>query len=119
MEVKYVTICGCNSKDQIDFYTKKLGFEFVKTTNFLNNTACTILKGKRYGVGLIVLEKTNSKSTIIIHTNDIVRDHYELKTKGVSFLNEPEYIPAGLAAAFKDPAENYWLLLEEREYNAN
>ena len=120
MEIKYVTLYVNSISSEVDFCTDKLGFKVLKHTKVLDEKECVILIRGEEAVGVMLIEsdqKEDLHATITINTNDFLRDHFELKSHGVSFLSEPEYTPAGIAAAFEDPSGNRWVLIEEREYN--
>lgn len=119
MDVRYVSLDVNSIENEIEFCTQKLGYKVLSSTKFLNERHCVVLKGEQHKVGLILFEEmknNNAKSTIILNTDDFLKDHYDLKDNGIEFLTEPEYTPLGLAAAFKDPSDNCWILVEEREY---
>lgn len=122
MELKYFTLCTRNIDSEIDFCTGKLGFRVFKHTKILNQRQCTILVKDNSDKALMLIEsddKNKAGSTVILNTDDFLKDHFELKGVGVNFLSEPEYTMAGIAAAFEDPDGNRWVLIEERDYSAN
>jgi hypothetical protein len=105
---------------EVDFCTDKLGFKVFKHTRVLNEKECVILISPKEALGLMVIEsdqKYDLGATVTLNTNDFLKDHFELKSHGISFLSEPEYTAAGIAAAFEDPSGNRWVLIEERDYN--
>jgi catechol 2,3-dioxygenase-like lactoylglutathione lyase family enzyme len=120
MEIKYVTLYTCNINIEIDFCTDKLGFRVLKRTTVLHEKECVILIRAKEALGIMLIESDENSdlgATVTLNTNDFLRDHFELKSHGISFLSEPEYTPAGIAAAFEDPSGNRWVLIEERDYN--
>ncbi|MBB5395290.1 VOC family protein [Mucilaginibacter sp. AK015] len=120
MEIKYVTLFAADINEQTAFCQDKLGCKIKKETSFFDGQPCTILNGQQFNINLVVIKSNDGakhSSTVILNSKDFLKDHYELKQKGIQFQSAPEYTAGGLAAAFTDPAANRWLLLEEREYN--
>lgn len=68
---------------------------------------------------MILKQAQSNKITppIILNTDDCLNDYHSLKTAGVNFHNEPQYLPIGLGAEFSDPLGNHYLLIEERIYS--
>ena len=118
MDLNYVVITVHNINDQLNFYTDKLGMHIKERSCFSDKEYVKLEGGTDQGT-LMVFENNeeNFRSTVILNTEDFLKDHYRLKERGIKFLTEPEYTNAGLAAAFMDAAENYWILLEERDYS--
>jgi predicted enzyme related to lactoylglutathione lyase len=120
MNIKYIPIYTDDVEKQLRFFTEKLGLETCGCKNILFGQECTIIKTNNPGVFLMVIKqaKTNTATPpIILSTDDCLNDYYSLKTAGVSFYNEPEYLPIGLGAEFSDPTGNRYLLIEERIYS--
>jgi hypothetical protein len=67
----------------------------------------------------LIVDKDNSgfKTRIILNTDDCLKDYHNLKTLGVNFKEQPQYLAAGLYAEFNDDYGNEFILLEERNYN--
>lgn len=120
MKLKYVPVYAGSFEEQLKFYTEKLGFKIAENILFYEDAECTLLDTGDYNV-LLAISKQNlhadSKSCIILNTDDCLNDHYTLRAAGVSFDTEPEYQPIGLVAEFSDPCGNKFVLLEERNYN--
>lgn len=120
MKLKYVPVYAGNFKQQLKFYTEKLGFKIIDNILFYEDAECTLLETGDYNV-VLAISKYNLpnefKSCVILHTDDCLNEHYTLKVAGVEFDTEPEYQPIGLVAEFSDPCGNKFLLLEERNYN--
>ena len=120
MEIKYVTLYAHSINSEVEFCTGKLGFRVLKRTKILNQKECVILIKENESLGIMLVEsdkKNDPGTTITLNTSDFLKDHFELKGNGISFLSEPEYTPAGIAAAFDDPSGNHWVLIEERDYS--
>jgi len=67
----------------------------------------------------MVLDKENRgfKTQIILNTDDCLKEYHNLKTAGIDFIDQPQYLAIGLAAEFNDDYGNQYILLEERNYN--
>ncbi|MGB4399283.1 MAG: hypothetical protein WBJ10_07935 [Daejeonella sp.] len=62
-------------------------------------------------------ESAANTENIIFYTNDCLRDYHRYLVLGVEFVNRPEYNSAGLQVRFIDDEDNFYTLLEERNYN--
>jgi catechol 2,3-dioxygenase-like lactoylglutathione lyase family enzyme len=50
--------------------------------------------------------------TVFLTTDDLTKDHGELKGRGVEFTEEPHQQPYGLDSAFRDPSGNSFRLAQ-------
>ncbi|RYU91389.1 hypothetical protein EWM62_05460 [Mucilaginibacter terrigena] len=120
MEIKYITLFAADISEETAFCRDKLGCLVKKETSFFDGQPCTILNGQQFNINLVLMKSKDGvkqAGTVILNSKDFLKDHYELRQKGIQFQSGPEYTAGGLAAAFTDPAANRWLLVEEREYN--
>jgi catechol 2,3-dioxygenase-like lactoylglutathione lyase family enzyme len=53
--------------------------------------------------------------TVFLTTDDVARDHAELKGRGVEFTEEPHDQPYGIDCGFRDPSGNSFRLAELNE----
>jgi predicted enzyme related to lactoylglutathione lyase len=119
MRVKYIPVFTEDINEQTDFLTRKLGFKISDKKLTYENNECRAIEAGA-DTYFILIERTQgpgSKNHIILNTEDCLNDYHALKTNGVAFLSEPQYLPTGLAANFSDNSGNSFLLLEERNYN--
>lgn len=108
----------------VQFFTDILGFE--QTTSIrIRNRECTALRINE-GSPLLVLEENGAETMplteperIVLNTDDCLRDYLRLKSRGVQFLNAPEYLSVGLSVQFTDPTGNVFALFEQRDYKNN
>ncbi|MXV17036.1 VOC family protein [Hufsiella ginkgonis] len=68
---------------------------------------------------LLVNGGPGSAGTLIINTDDCLKDYNELLQKGISPGQKPQYTAMGLAVTIEDASGNKYVLLEEREYEEN
>lgn len=120
MKIKYLSVFTNNIEKQVSFFTENLGFEVYGKKSFLPDQEGILIKTNSPDLFILVLPDTNGehqRSRIIINSHDCLSDYHNLKLGGVTFDNEPHYLPIGLGAEFSDPAGNQYLLLEERSYS--
>lgn len=122
MRVKYVPFFTENMEETLKFFTEKLKFKAAGDAGFYDNAACRIVQGAGSDVLIAIAENREyrqNKNQLILNTTDCLNDYHELKAEGVLFVKEPHYTPDGLAAEFTDGFNNRFVLLEERNYNAD
>ncbi|GAA4338145.1 hypothetical protein GCM10023149_47970 [Mucilaginibacter gynuensis] len=119
MKLRYIPVHAGKFEEQISFYTEKLGFKIVDDKPLYEDGSCVILEAENHDV-LLAVSKQNPDNSfencIVLNTDDCLNDHHQLKTAGIEFSREPEYLPIGLVAEFLDPCGNKFLLVEERDY---
>ena len=111
--------------EAIDFYVNKLGFH-LKEDSVLSKTKrwvvvappgsgdCSLLLAKadsaeqRSRIG----DQTGGRVFLFLHTDDLQRDHTNMKEKGIAFVREPAREEWGMVAVFKDLYGNLWDLVE-------
>lgn len=111
--------------ESVQFFTKHLGFELAGDVQIRNHD-CTALR-INHNSPLLVLEEFEENlfrpiletDRIVLNTDDCLRDYYKLKTRGVRFLDKPEYLSVGLTVQFADPSGNIFALFEQRDYQKN
>tara|TARA_R110002096_G_scaffold37039_2_gene103078 strand:- start:288 stop:791 length:504 start_codon:yes stop_codon:yes gene_type:complete len=109
----------------IEFYTKKLDFLLVEDTNLGDGKRWVIVSPKGANECSLVLAKaddedqesrvgnqTGGRVFLFLYTDNFWRDYYKMVEKGVKFFREPEKMPYGMVAVFKDLYGNMWDLLE-------
>lgn len=106
--------------EAIGFFTEKLGFSTDDSAAFdaRNKQVPIRINNTDQYLNLVVdKEKAGFKTRVILNTEDCLKDYHHLKTQGVDFKNQPQYLSAGLYAEFNDNYGNEFVLLEERNYN--
>lgn len=57
------------------------------------------------------------KQEILVHTDDCLRDYYQLNSAGIQFERKTQYTENGLEVRFSDEYGNQYKLLEKRDYS--
>ena len=109
----------------IEFYTKKLDFLLVEDTDLGDGKRWVIVSPQGANECSLVLAKadgeeqesrvgnqTGGRVFLFLYTDDFWRDYYKMVERRVKFLREPEKMPYGMVAVFKDLYGNMWDLLE-------
>lgn len=120
MNIKYIPVFVNDMEEGIRFFNHKLGFDVADTITLNQQTNYTPVKVNNSDtyLGLVVdTQRSGFKARIILNTDDCLKDYHQLKTAGVCFNKQPEYLDIGLAAEFNDDYGNEYILLEERNYN--
>lgn len=109
----------------IRFFTNTIGFELLEDTILSpdkrwvrvapkgSSGACLLLaraanEEQRQAIG----NQTGGRVFLFLHTDDIYRDVAAYKSRGVTFIREPERFEYGIAAVFEDLYGNKWDLIE-------
>ena len=106
----------------VQFFTAILGFEQVSHVT-VRDRDCSALRVSAGGP-LLVLEEMGPETAgpggrVVVNTGDCLRDYLRLKSLGVEFLSQPEYLSVGLTVHFTDPSGNVFALFEQRDYQSN
>jgi len=120
MKIKHVMVFVKDMEEAVGFFTEKLGFstEGDTTPDPQTNQVPIRIKNTDQYLNLVVdKEKNGFKSRVILNTEDCLKDYHQLKTQGVDFKEQPQYLSTGLSAEFNDHYGNEFVLLEERNYN--
>ncbi len=120
MKIKHIMVFVKDMDEAIGFFTEKLGFSADDSAAFdAHNKQVPIrINNTDQYLNLVVdKEKAGFKTRVILNTEDCLKDYHHLKTQGVDFKNQPQYLSAGLYAEFNDNYGNEFVLLEERNYN--
>jgi lactoylglutathione lyase len=101
------------------FWTEKIGF-VVNAERQMSPDATWLEVGPQGAESMLVIypkaltkNYEEMKAAIVFHCTDLQAYYDRLKTAGVEFLSEPQKMPWGTFAQFKDPDGNLFLLKEE------
>jgi predicted enzyme related to lactoylglutathione lyase len=120
MKIKYIPIFTDDIERQATFFADSLGFEVHNKKNILTAQESIVMKTNSPDIFMLITKNNGydyKKCHIVVNTDDCLNDYYNLKTAGIHFYSEPQYLPIGLGAEFMDPSGNRCLLIEERSYN--
>jgi catechol 2,3-dioxygenase-like lactoylglutathione lyase family enzyme len=111
--------------EAIAYYTGSLGFRLVEDTAMSESKRWVVVAPRGGGGTSLLLAKaatprqqdrvgdqTGGRVGFFLHTDDFVRDHGAMKSRGVHFVEEPRTEPYGRVAIFEDLYGNRWDLLE-------
>jgi catechol 2,3-dioxygenase-like lactoylglutathione lyase family enzyme len=111
--------------EAIAYYTGSLGFELIEDTD-LGGGKRWVLVGPRGGRGAALLlaraanpeqlsrvgNQTGGRVFLFLHTDDFRRDHEFMKSRGVTFVEEPRQEHFGTVVVFEDLYGNRWDMIE-------
>jgi len=120
MNINYVAVPAGSVDEGAQFFQTILGYEPAGELELWLNIRCKIFTGRDDAPQLLLLPKDSpvkNKNLIILNTDSCLKDYYELTKRGLGFITPPSYRPGGLAAEFEDSLGNYYILLEQREYD--
>ena len=129
-KISYITLLVDEQERALDFYTEKMGFE-KHPENVVNKAARWLVvspKGQTdFGLILQRADTDEKKAAIgnqggggvlmVVQTNDCVKTHKELKSKGVEFEGAPQERPWGMEVIFKDLYGNRFNLLQPKGWS--
>ena len=108
-----------------DFYCGALGFDCLEDSVQPEGKRWVVVKPKGGEGAALLLAKaatdtqkaaignqTGGRVGFFLKTDDFVRDHAAMTTKGIRFLEEPRHEVYGSVAVFADPYGNTWDLIE-------
>ena len=116
----------------IEFYTKKLDFLLVEDTDLGDGKRWVVVAPQGTSECSLVLAKaddeeqesrvgnqTGGRVFLFLYTDDFWRDYYKMVERGIKISREPEKMPYGMVAVFKDLYGNMWDLLEPNTTNGS
>ncbi len=119
-----VTLVVRDYDEAIAFYTNALSFallddidlgdgkRWVRVGPHGAQTALLLAQASDDSQRAHVGNQTGGRVGFFLHTDDFLRDHAAMRTRGVKFLEEPRFEPYGTVAVFEDLYGNRWDLLE-------
>lgn len=114
--------------EALEFYVGVLGFALIEDTPVPTQSkrwvvvappganSCRLLLARAVGdeQSARVGNQTGGRVFLFLYTDDFWRDFRAYKSKGIEFVREPEEVPYGTVAVFKDLYGNLWDLLQPR-----
>lgn len=107
-----------NNVDQAIGFFNILGFNADQKRDAPAELPHTVLINHNSYVSVSILpKKVSRQKTVVLHTDDCLRDYHLLRTSGIRLISEPEYTDIGMTVKCIDFEGNDYLLIEERDYN--
>jgi catechol 2,3-dioxygenase-like lactoylglutathione lyase family enzyme len=123
--IAHIALVVDDYDEAIQFYTKKLNFILIEDTPLSETkrwvivappgqSSCSLLLAKadtdeqRSRVG----NQTGGRVFLFLHTDDLERDHKNMKEQGIIFTRGPVTEEWGTVAVFKDLYGNLWDLIQ-------
>ncbi|WP_378177425.1 VOC family protein [Aquimarina sp. SS2-1] len=122
-----ITLVVKNYDEAIHYYVAKLNFKLIEDTKLSdkkrwvtiapeNNSETTILLAEaatpeqEKSIG----NQTGGRVFLFLYTDNFWRDYSDMKSKGVSFLEEPREEIYGTVVVFEDLYGNKWDLIQHK-----
>jgi catechol 2,3-dioxygenase-like lactoylglutathione lyase family enzyme len=114
-----------NYDEAISFYTNKLRFNLLEDTDLgegkrwvliappgSTETCLLLAKAASLEQENCVGNQTGGRVFLFLQTDDFWRDYQDMKSRGVTFIEEPRAESYGTVVVFEDLYRNKWDLLE-------
>lgn len=113
--------------EAIAFYTRKLGFQLLEDTPLSEEKRWVRVGPIGGGFNLLLakaatdeqLQQVGNQSGgrvfLFLETDSFTKNYQAMKSRGVTFLEEPREEPYGTVAVFVDLYGNKWDLIEPRD----
>lgn len=115
LEKKYKVVFATCVERSLEFFVEKIGFEAYESIA-IEGKECPVLQLKNGDFLMLVHREEIEQDSIVLDTDDCLRDYHLLKQKEVPDLTSPSYVTQGLSIEFFDPSGNRFILLEKRDY---
>lgn len=125
--IAHITLVVRDYDEAILFYTEKLGFDLLEDTTLgenkrwvrvkpkgNNNTALLLAKAEGNSQVAAIGNQTGGRVFLFLYTDDFWRDYNAMRTKGITFREDPRTEIYGTVAVFQDLYGNLWDLLEPK-----
>ena len=119
-----VTLVVRDYDEAIQFFTRSLGFELRQDQDLGGGKRWVVVAPASAGSGLLLAKAVNATQEkaignqsggrvfMFLHTDNFVRDHEKMVSRGVHFLESPRQESYGTVAIFADLYGNKWDLLQ-------
>lgn len=122
-----LTLVVKNYDEAITFYTEKLNFKLIqdikldKTKRWVtispehnSETSILLAEATTPEQEIAIGNQTGGRVFLFLHTDDFWSDYHTMKSKGVSFLEEPREETYGTVVVFEDLYGTKWDLIEHK-----
>ena len=126
--IAHVALVVRDYDEAIAYFTKSLRFELIEDSPLGDGKRWVLVAPSREGGTALLLARaatpeqesrignqTGGRVFMFLHTDDFVRDHREMKARGVEFVEEPRHEAYGTVVVFKDLYGNKWDLVQRRD----
>lgn len=119
-----VSIVVRDYDEAITFFTTALGFEVVEDSPLGGGKRWVVVAPPGGGTALLLARaatpeqegyvgnQTGGRVFLFLHTDDFWRDYRAMKSRGVTFTEEPRVEPYGTVVVFQDLYGNKWDLVQ-------
>ncbi len=120
-----ITLVVKDYDEAIQFYIEKLNFKLIEDTKLDDQKRWVVISPSGTNETNILLaqaasseqeqaigNQTGGRVFLFLHTDDFWKDYNHMKSKGVSFLEEPREEVYGIVVVFEDLYGNKWDLIE-------
>ena len=126
-QIAHIALVVKDYDDAIEFYTKKLNFILVEDTPLSATKRWVLVKPVGSATGLLLAKAANQEQLtrvgnqaggrvfLFLNTDDLLRDHKNMKDNGIHFVREPVKELWGTVAVFEDLYGNLWDLIEPKK----
>lgn len=114
--IKFVSVPVKDQDRALDFYTRQLGFKVVTDQPFDGKQRWIELAIPKADTRLVLFtpqgheDRIGGFQAVTFLSDDVESTFQLLKSRGVTFVQEPEKADWGTAAIFKDPDGNAFVL---------
>ena len=110
--------------EAIAWFTQSLGFALIADAPLGQGKRWVVVSAGEGGAEIVLAQpgderqrarigdQTGGRVALFLHTDDFVRDHAAMQTRGVRFLEAPRVEQYGTVAVFADAWGNRWDLIE-------
>ena len=123
----YIAIVVDDYDRAISYYTEQLGFTLVEDTpqegkrwvvvtpNPESDCCLLLARASTEAQETFIGDQCGGRVFLFLHTDDFWRDYNDMKSKGVSFCEEPRHEEYGTVVVFEDLYGNRWDLYQNVE----
>ena len=113
-EVYKVVFVKCE-ETSLKFFVDMPGFKVGEKIE-IQGKQCPVLQLNSGDFMMLIEREEIEADTIVVKTDDCLRDYYLFSKKKISNLTKPRYVDRGLELCFSDPSGNQFVIIEERDY---
>ncbi|HTK73650.1 MAG TPA: VOC family protein [Gemmataceae bacterium] len=126
-EITAVAFVVRDYDEAIAYFTGRLGFTVAEDTPFGGGKRWVVVRPSGGGTALLLAraatpeqsarvgDQTGGRVFLFLHTDDFWRDYDAMRSRGVSFTEEPREEGYGTVAVFVDLYGNRWDLVQPRK----